>query len=212
MHTISQVRLCDTRTEPWSHRYMTQMLDQLVSVQYTAPLHCDLFTHISLLIYSNLQFKVFISHRNDYSAMITVIAMPMVVVVWVGIQMHLLVKISTTTTTTTILRLSGPCPGQLRWAGTRRYIHPLTAITVINHPYLLSLSFMIHGILLVQFTCLAVFLHYICSSLLWSTTWPGTHHFISSPNHCLLFTAHAHTIATCFAVVLKLSGQLKMQD
>jgi len=25
--------------------------------------------------------------------------------------------------------------------------------------------------------------------------------FISSTNHCLLFTAHAHTIATCFAVV-----------
>jgi len=24
--------------------------------------------------------------------------------------------------------------------------------------------------------------------------------YISSPNHCLLFTAHAHTIATCFAI------------
>jgi len=28
--------------------------------------------------------------------------------------------------------------------------------------------------------------------------------YISSPNHCLLFAAHAHTIATCFAVVLRL--------
>jgi len=28
--------------------------------------------------------------------------------------------------------------------------------------------------------------------------------YISSPNHCLLFTAHAHTITTCFAVVLRL--------
>jgi len=28
--------------------------------------------------------------------------------------------------------------------------------------------------------------------------------YISSPNHCLLFTAHAHTIATCFAVVPRL--------
>ena len=28
--------------------------------------------------------------------------------------------------------------------------------------------------------------------------------YISSPNHCLLFTAHAHTIATCSAVVLRL--------
>ena len=40
---------------------------------------------------------------------------------------------------TTILRLCGICPGQLRWAGTRRNIHPLTLIVVINHPYLLSL-------------------------------------------------------------------------
>jgi len=28
--------------------------------------------------------------------------------------------------------------------------------------------------------------------------------YISSPNHCLLFTAYAHTIATCFAVVPRL--------
>jgi len=28
--------------------------------------------------------------------------------------------------------------------------------------------------------------------------------YISSPNHCLLFAAHAHTIATCFAVVPRL--------
>ena len=28
--------------------------------------------------------------------------------------------------------------------------------------------------------------------------------YISSPNHCLLFTAYAHTITTCFAVVLRL--------
>jgi len=34
---------------------------------------------------------------------------------------------------TTILRLYGFCPGQPRWAGTRRNIHPLTPIMVINH-------------------------------------------------------------------------------
>jgi len=28
--------------------------------------------------------------------------------------------------------------------------------------------------------------------------------YISSPNHCLLFAAHAHTIATCFVVVPRL--------
>ena len=34
---------------------------------------------------------------------------------------------------------------------------------------------------------------------------PSTHTpYISSPNHCLLFTKYAHTIATCFAVVPRL--------
>ena len=31
---------------------------------------------------------------------------------------------------------SGFCPGQPGWAGTRRNIHPLTLIMVINHPYM----------------------------------------------------------------------------
>jgi len=35
---------------------------------------------------------------------------------------------------TTVLWLSGFCPGQSGWAGTRRNIHPLTPITVISHP------------------------------------------------------------------------------
>jgi len=33
---------------------------------------------------------------------------------------------------THILRLYGFCPGQPGWAGSRRNIHPLTAIVVIN--------------------------------------------------------------------------------
>jgi len=45
-------------------------------------------------------------------------------------------------------------------------------------PYLLPPSFMIHGILLVQFTCLAVFLRNLSPSFLWSTFCPGTLHFI----------------------------------
>jgi len=40
------------------------------------------------------------------------------------------------------------------WAVTRRNIHPLTPIMVINRPYLLHPSNTIHGILPVQFTCL----------------------------------------------------------
>jgi len=39
-----------------------------------------------------------------------------------------------THTHTTILWLSGFCPGQPGWAGTRRNIHPLTPIMVICHP------------------------------------------------------------------------------
>jgi len=40
----------------------------------------------------------------------------------------------TTHTHTTVLRLSGFCPGQTGWAGTRRNIHPFTPIMVINRP------------------------------------------------------------------------------
>jgi len=43
-------------------------------------------------------------------------------------------------------------------------------------------------------------------SLLYLLAWHPLLHtpYSSSPNHCLLFTAHAHTIATCFAIVPKL--------
>jgi len=37
-------------------------------------------------------------------------------------------------TTTTILWLSEFCRGQPGWASTRRNIHPLTPIVVINYP------------------------------------------------------------------------------
>jgi len=39
-----------------------------------------------------------------------------------------------THTHTTVLRLYGFCLGQLGWAGTRKNIHSLTPIVVINHP------------------------------------------------------------------------------
>ena len=45
-------------------------------------------------------------------------------------------------------------------------------------PYLFPSSFTIHGILLVQFACLTVFFYNLSPSFLWSTSWPGTHHFI----------------------------------
>ena len=67
-------------------------------------------------------------------------------------------------------------------------------------PYLLPPSVTIHGILSVQFTC-----HLFPQSLLVFFGLPSTL-YISSSNHCLVFTAHAHTIATCFAVVPRLSS------
>ena len=59
--------------------------------------------------------------------------------------------------------------------------------------YLLPPSFMMHGILLVQFTCLTVFFHNLSPSFLWSTSWPGTLHFILHtflPPVIVLFLQH----------------------
>jgi len=71
-----------------------------------------------------------------------------------GLHMYCIII---THTYTTVLWLFGFCPGQPGWAGTRRNIHPLTLIVVINHPYLLSPSTRIHGILPIQSTCFTVF-------------------------------------------------------
>jgi len=66
-------------------------------------------------------------------------------------------------------------------------------------------------LLSVQFTYLTVFLHTKSLSkfsLVYLLAWHPPLHtlYISSPNHCLLFTARAHTIAVCFAVVPRLSS------
>jgi len=72
-------------------------------------------------------------------------------------------------------------------------------------PYLLTPCMTIHGILPVQFTCLTVFLHNLSASFLWSTYWRGTLHFMLHKFlHSIIFAAHIHTIATCFAVELRL--------
>ena len=71
----------------------------------------------------------------------------------------------------------------------------------ISHLYLLPSSIAIHGLLPVQFMCLTVFLHNFCPkfSLVYLFIWHPPLHtpYISSPNHCLLFAAHAHITATC---------------
>ena len=109
-------------------------------------------------------------------------------------------------THTTVLQLSGLWPGQPGWAGTRRNIHLsyLSWSSVIL--YLLPASITIHGNLPVQLTCVTVFFHNLSPTFLRSFSWPGTLNFILHTflHHCLLFAAHAHTTATCFAVVPRL--------
>ena len=66
-----------------------------------------------------------------------------------------------------------------RVPGTRRNIHPLAPVlwsSII--PYLLPSSIVIHGIFPVEFTCLTVCLHNLSPNFLWSSSWPGTFHFI----------------------------------
>jgi len=72
-----------------------------------------------------------------------------------------------THTHTTILRLCGFCPGQPGWAGTRRNIHPLTLIVVINHPYLPPPSTTIHGIVPIQsYTYTYTYISYVTMEML----------------------------------------------
>jgi len=66
------------------------------------------------------------------------------------------------TTVLTALYLKLP-----RWAGTRRNIHPLTSVLIINRPLSTS-SAMIHSILFVKFICLTVLFHNLCPGPLWS--------------------------------------------
>ena len=59
------------------------------------------------------------------------------------------------------------------------------------------------------------FFHNLYPCPLWSTSWSGALHlipYISSPNQCLLFATHAHTIATCFAVVSVLFHDLLLRS
>jgi len=76
--------------------------------------------------------------------------------------------------------------------------HPLSASSILYDPRHPPCSIYVPGSLLPQ--SLSKF------ALVYLLAWHPQLHtpYISSPNHCLLFTAHAHTIATCFAVVPRL--------
>jgi len=105
---------------------------------------------------------------------------------------------------------SGFCLGQPRRASNRRNIHPLTPIVVISHP--LSASSIYYDpwhppCSIYMPVSLTVFFHNLSKfSLVCILSWHPPLHtpYISSPNHCLVLTTHAHTIATCFAVVPRL--------
>ena len=103
--------------------------------------------------------------------------------------------------TTTVLRpFVRDYPGEPVPEGT--LIHP-PSWSSSNLCQLLP-STTIHSILLVQITCLAIFLHNLFPCpLVYLLVWSPPPHipYISSPNQCLLFAAHAHTITTCFGVL-----------
>jgi len=58
------------------------------------------------------------------------------------------------------------CLGLPGWAGTRRNIHTLTPILIINYPLSASPSTTIHSLFLVQFMCLTMFLHNLSTTSL----------------------------------------------
>jgi len=107
---------------------------------------------------------------------------------------------NTATTHNNNNRFMAVCPGLPGWAGTRRNTHPPTILIIIQS---LSASSIYHdpssnyvlGNLFAQ--------PLATSSLVYLLVWSPPPHipYISSPNQCLLFATHAHTIATSFAVV-----------
>jgi len=116
----------------------------------------------------------------------------------------------------TILLILQPFYGPLSWStqvsSTRRNIHSLTTILVINHPLWASSIYYDPQHLPYSIYVLdSLFAQPLSkSSLVYFLVWPHPLHipYISSPNHCLLFAPHAHTIATCFAVVPKLCHRI----
>ena len=83
---------------------------------------------------------------------------------------------TTTTTTTTVLRpFVRDYPGEL--VPEETLTHPPSWSS--SNLYQLLPSTTIHSILLVQNTCLVIFLHNLCPCPLWSTSWSGALHSYS---------------------------------
>jgi len=114
------------------------------------------------------------------------------------------ILLSHNNTTTHNNRFTALCPGLPGWASTRRNTHTPTILIIIQS---LSASSIYHnpkhppGS---NYVLSNLFVQPVSmSSLVYLLVWSPPPHipFISSPNQCLVFAAHAHTIATCFAVV-----------
>jgi len=121
-------------------------------------------------------------------------------------------------TTTTILRLPGLCLGQPGWASTRKNIHSLTPIVVINHPLSASSIFYdpwhppcsiympdsLSPQSLSQFS--SVYL------LAWH---PPLHTpYISSPSHCLFFSTcppYHRNLFCCSTKIMSSNPSLSQQ-
>ena len=76
------------------------------------------------------------------------------------------------------------CLGLPGWAGTRRNIHPLTPLLLINHPYQLPPSTTNHSIIPAQSTYLAIFLHNLwpclfCPTFFWIRDYISIYEFFS---------------------------------
>ena len=84
------------------------------------------------------------------------------------------------------------------WAGTRRNIHPPT-IWSSSNLYQLIPSTMIHSILPVQITCLAIFLHNLPPCPLWCISWSGALH--------LIFHTFLHSISVFFSQHMPIPSQ-----
>jgi len=119
-----------------------------------------------------------------------------------------------TQTHTTVLQLYGFCQWQSGWAGTRRNIHPLTPIMVINRPLYASsiyydpwhLPCSIHAPDNLFLQSLSKF-----SLVYLLACYPPLHTpYISSPNHCLLFATKWHSAINLMpsAITIKVNNHL----
>jgi len=108
---------------------------------------------------------------------------------------------------TQILQLTGFSQGRPRWA--------IPEETFTTHTYRGHQSSLIYFLYVLQSMASSLFNLRAWKSLFTISLQaspihlPAWHHqlhtpYISSPNHCLPFATHAHTVATCFAVVPRL--------